>query len=90
MPIGVEDQVDVLDELLRGLAHKPQSKASEIAQEHFQEARLCLLGAMYDEYAFDVELGCKAVNAIPDRSERAELRHVLSRLRAAGKEAVHR
>jgi hypothetical protein len=45
MPVAIDAQVGLLDKLLSRLAHIPQSKESEIAQEHFQEARVYLLGA---------------------------------------------
>jgi hypothetical protein len=80
MLVAIDAQVGLLDELLSRLAHSPQSMESEIAQEHFQAARVYLLGAMYGEFGLTLELGRRAVHAIQDRKTRSELNHVLSQL----------
>jgi len=80
MPLAVDAQVGLLDELLLRLTHGPQSTESEIAQKHFQEARVYLLCAAYDEYVFSLKLGRWAIHAMHDRNIRAELSHLVSRL----------
>lgn len=84
MPLAIDDQINLLDELLSRLEQNPRSKESEIAHEHFQEARVYLLGAMYGEYALNLELGRRAVDAMPDQDTRSELNQILSRLTDAG------
>jgi hypothetical protein len=80
MPLAIDAQVTLLDELLRRLMRIPQSKESEIAREHFQAARVYLLGVMCDEYAFSLELGRRAIHAMHDRNTRSDLNHVVSQL----------
>ena len=80
MPLAVDAQVGLLDELLSRLTHGPQSTESEIAQKHFQEARVYLLCAAYDEYVFSLKLEWWAIHTMHDRNIRAELGHLVSRL----------
>jgi len=44
-----EEELGKLDELLALLANAPPSPEAEIAQEHIQSARTCVLGAMSAE-----------------------------------------
>ena len=60
-----EEEVGRLDELLALLARAPPSPDCEIAQEHVQSARSCVLGAMPAE----CELGaCPRILLGPDFS----------------------
>ena len=51
-----EEELGKLDELLALLANAPSSPESEIAREHIQSARSCVLGAMSAECELDLEL----------------------------------
>ena len=49
-----EEELRKLDELLALLAQAPPSPESEIAQEHIQSARSCVLGSMSAECDLDI------------------------------------
>ena len=51
-----EEELGKLDELLALLAKAPPSPESEIAQEHLQSARSCVLGSMPAECERDLKL----------------------------------
>ena len=61
-----EEELGKPDELLALLAKAPPSPDSEIAQEHVQSARSCVLGAMSAECELDLELARKAIGGIAD------------------------
>ena len=60
-----EEELGKLNELLALLANAPQSPESEIAQEHIQSARSCVLGAMPAECELDLELAWTAIGRKP-------------------------
>jgi hypothetical protein len=80
MPLAIDNQVSVLDELLSRLEHCPLTDASTLALEHLRQARVYLLGAMYREYEFNLELARSTVRAMADRGARASIEELLSRL----------
>ena len=50
-----KEELDKLDELLALLAQAPRSPESEIAQEHIQSARSCVLRSMPAECELDLK-----------------------------------
>jgi len=61
-----EEELGKLDELLALLANAPPSPEAEIAQEHIQSARSCVLGSMSAECELDLELARTAIRRIAD------------------------
>jgi hypothetical protein len=72
-----EEELGKLDELLALLANAPPSPESEIAQEHIQSARSCVLGAMSAECELDLELARKAIGGIADVATRRNAQKIL-------------
>jgi hypothetical protein len=72
-----EEELGKLDELLALLANAPPSPDSEIAQEHIQSARSCVLGAMSAECELDLELARTAIGRIPDKATRRSAQEIL-------------
>ena len=56
-----EEELSKLDELLALLAKAPPSPECEIAKEHIQSARSCVLGAMPAECELDLQLARTAI-----------------------------
>ena len=72
-----EEELGKLDELLALLANAPPSPESEIAQEHIQSARSCVLGAMPAECELDLELAWTAIGRIADVATRRNAQKIL-------------
>jgi hypothetical protein len=75
-----EEELGKLDELLALLANAPPSPESEIAQEHIQSARSCVLGAMSAECELDLELARSAIRRIADVATRRNAQTILASL----------
>jgi len=80
MTITIEAATEKLDSLLALLAGCSASEACDIVQEHVQEARTYLLGAMDAECRFSLDLAREAAVRIPDRNIRIKAENVLSDL----------
>ena len=72
-----EEELSKLDELLALLAQAPPSPESEIAQEHIQSARSCVLGAMPAECELDLKLAQIAIGGIADVATRRNAQKIL-------------
>ena len=72
-----EQELGKLDELLALLANAPPSPEAEIAQEHIQSARSCVLGAMSAECELDLELARTAIRGIADVATRRNAQKIL-------------
>jgi hypothetical protein len=75
-----EEEVGRLDELRALLVSSPLSPECEIAQEHIQSARSCVLGAMPAECELDLELARSAIGGIPDAATRRSAQEILASL----------
>ena len=60
-----EEELGKLDELLAVLAQAPPPPESEIAQEHIQSARSCVLGSMSAECELNLNLPGLRSGALP-------------------------
>ena len=69
----VNDILDLLDRC-------SQSDGSTIAKDHLEGALLYLVGAMNDEYAFNLDLARRAVADIPEEKIRAKAERILDEL----------
>jgi hypothetical protein len=72
-----EEELGKLDELLALLAQAPPSPESEIAQQHIQGARSCVLGAMPAECELDLILARSAIASIADTATRLSAQKIL-------------
>jgi hypothetical protein len=72
-----EEELGKLDELLALLAKAPPSPESEIAQEHVQSARSCVLGSMPAECELDLKLAQTAIGSIADIGTRRAAQKIL-------------
>ena len=72
-----EEELRKLDELLALLANAPRSPESEIAQEHIQSARSCVLGSMSAECELDLELARTSIGQIADVATRRDAQKIL-------------
>jgi hypothetical protein len=72
-----EEELRKLDELLALLAQAPPSPESEIAQEHIQSARSCVLGSMPAECELDLKLARTAIGGIADVATRRTAQNIL-------------
>ena len=72
-----EEELGKLDELLALLAKAPPSPESEIAQEHIQSARSCVLGSMPAECELDLQLARTAIGGIADVATRRNAQKIL-------------
>jgi hypothetical protein len=72
-----EEELRKLDELLALLANAPPSPESEIAQEHIQSARSCVLGSMSAECELDLELARTAIGQVADVATRGNAQKIL-------------
>ena len=72
-----EEELGKLDELLALLAQAPPSPESEIAQEHIQSARSCVLGSMPAECELDLKLARTAIGGIADVATRRNAQKIL-------------
>jgi hypothetical protein len=72
-----EEELGKLDELLALLAKAPSSPESEIAQEHVQSARSCVLGSMPAECELDLKLAQTAIGQIADIATRGAAHEIL-------------
>ena len=72
-----EEELGKLDELLALLANAPPSPESEIAQEHIQSARSCVLGSMPAECELDLKLAQIAIGGIADVATRRNAQKIL-------------
>ena len=72
-----EEELGKLDELLALLAQAPPSPESEIAQEHIQSARSCVLGSMPAECELDLKLAQIAIGGIADVATRRNAQKIL-------------
>lgn len=72
-----EEELGKLDELLALLAKAPPSPESEIAQEHVQSARSCVLGSMPAECELDLKLAQTAIGSIANIATRSAARTIL-------------
>jgi hypothetical protein len=72
-----EEELGKLDELLALLAQAPPSPESEIAQEHIQSARSCVLGSMPAECELDLQLARTAIGGIGDVATRHNAQKIL-------------
>jgi hypothetical protein len=75
-----EEEVTKLDELLALLTAAPPSPDSEIAQEHVQCARSCVLGAMPAECELDLKLARDSIGRIADTFTRRSAGDILASL----------
>lgn len=75
-----EEELGRLDELCALLANGPPSPECEIAQEHVQSARSCVLGAMPAECELDLELARNAIVGITDAATRRSAQEILASL----------
>jgi hypothetical protein len=72
-----EEELGKLDELLALLAKAPPSPDSEIAQEHIQSARSCVLGSMPAECELELKLARGAIGHIADVATRRDAQKIL-------------
>ena len=72
-----EEELGKLDELLALLAKASPSPESEIAQEHIQSARSCVLGSMPAECELDLKLAQTAIGRIADIATRRAAQKIL-------------
>jgi len=72
-----EEEVRKLDELLLLLARAPPPPECEIAQEHIQSARSCVLGSMPAECELDLKLARTAIGGIADVATRRNAQNIL-------------
>ena len=72
-----EEELGKLDELFALLAQAPPSPESEIAQEHIQSARSCVLGSMPAECELDLQLARTAIGGIADVATRRNAQKIL-------------
>lgn len=72
-----EEELRKLDELLVLLAQAPPSPESEIAQEHIQSARSCVLGSRPAECELDLKLARTAIGSIADVATRRNAQNIL-------------
>ena len=72
-----EEELRKLDELLVLLAQAPPSPESEIAQEHIQSARSCVLGSRPAECELDLQLARTAIGSIADVATRRNAQNIL-------------
>jgi hypothetical protein len=72
-----EEELGKLDELLALLAQAPPSPESEIAQEHIQSARSCVLGTRSAECELNLELARGAIAHIADTATRRSAQKIL-------------
>ena len=72
-----EEELGKLDELFALLAQAPPSPESEIAQEHIQSARSCVLGSMPAECELDLKLAQIAIGGIADVATRRNAQKIL-------------
>ena len=72
-----EEELRKLDELLALLAQAPPCPESEIAQEHIQSARSCVLGSMPAECELDLKLARTAIGGIADVATRRNAQNIL-------------
>ena len=72
-----EEELGKLDELLALLSQAPPSPESEIAQEHIQSARSCVLGSMPAECELDLLLARTAIGGIADVATRRNAQKIL-------------
>jgi hypothetical protein len=72
-----EEELYKLDELLALLAQAPPSPESEIAQEHIQSARSCVLGSRPGECELNLELARTAIGHITDMATRRSAQKIL-------------
>ena len=72
-----EEELAKLDELLALLAQAPPSPESEIAQQHIQGARSCVLGAMPAECELDLKLARTAIGGMADVATRRNAQKIL-------------
>ena len=72
-----EEELRKLDELLALLAQAPPSPESEIAQEHIQSARSCVLGSRPAECELDLKLARTAIGSIADVATRRNAQNIL-------------
>jgi hypothetical protein len=72
-----EEELGKLDELLALLPKAPPSPESEIAQEHVQSARSCVLGSMPAECELDLKLAQTAIGHIADIATRRAAQKIL-------------
>jgi hypothetical protein len=81
--VGVEAQLEKLDEILAFLADAPETEAVISAQEHLQVARSYLLGAMPEELELSLAMAEEAIHEMDDRHLRREALHLLDEVREA-------
>jgi hypothetical protein len=72
-----EDELGKLDELFSLLAQAPPSPESEIAQEHIQSARSCVLGSRPAECELNLDLARVAIAHIADTATRRSAQKIL-------------
>jgi hypothetical protein len=72
-----EEELRKLDELLALLAQAPPCPESEIAQEHIQSARSCVLGSMPAECELVLKLARTAIGGIADVATRRNAQNIL-------------
>jgi hypothetical protein len=72
-----EEELVKLDELLALLAQAPPSPESEIAQEHIQSARSCVLGSRPAECELNLELARVALAQFADTATRRSAQKIL-------------
>ena len=72
-----EEELGKLDELLGLLAKAPPSPESEIAQEHVQSARSCVLGSRPAECELDLKLAQTAIGRLADIVTRRAAQKIL-------------
>jgi hypothetical protein len=65
-----EEVLRKLDELLALLVQAPPSPEAEIAQEHIQSARSCVLGSMPAACELELKLARTAIGGIADVATR--------------------
>jgi signal transduction histidine kinase len=75
-----EEELGKLDELLALLARASASPECEIAQEHVQSARSCVLEARPAECELDLKLARSAIRRIPDKATRRSALQILASL----------
>ena len=75
-----EEELSKLDELLALLAKAPPSPESEIAQEHIQSARSCVLGSRPAECELDLKLAQTAIRHIADIATQRAAQKILMSL----------
>jgi hypothetical protein len=75
-----EEELGKLDQLLASLAAAPPSPDCEIAREHVQSARSCVLGARPAECELDLKLARSAIRRIPDEATRRSALQILASL----------